>query len=139
MRSVLGNTRTRVTRFGNAVRLVWAVQWKTGFPVIYAMLAVITVVALRATPLEAYRELLLPAMQLGEYGTLALMLVAAHRYIENSEKSDLALLVTPLRRGEYVAALALGSALLPTSHPWLCKSRLHPIRWARPSRRRPPC
>lgn len=104
----------RASRFGNAVRLVWRVQWKTGFPVIYAVLALITVVALRATPLSGYRELLLPAIQLGEYGTLALMLVAAHRYLERTEQSEVALLVTPLRRGEYVAALVLGSALLPT-------------------------
>jgi hypothetical protein len=113
--SRLAAEHARLLRFANAVRLVWRVQWKTGFPVIYAVLGVLTVVALRATPLSSYRELLLPAIQLGEYGTLALMLVAAHRYLERSEQSEMALLVTPLRRAEYVGALIVGSALLPTA------------------------
>jgi fluoroquinolone transport system permease protein len=102
-------------RFVNALKLVWTVQWKTGFPVVYALLAVLTVIALLATPLRAYRELLLPAMQLGEYGTVTLILVAAYRHLERTEKSEVALTVTPLRSHEYVAALALGSALVPTA------------------------
>jgi fluoroquinolone transport system permease protein len=101
-------------RFANALRLVWSVQWKTGFPVIYAVLAVFSVIMLLATPLYDYRELLLPAIQLGEYGTVTLILVAAYRHLERNEKSEVALVVTPLRAGEYVAALALGSALVPT-------------------------
>ena len=104
----------RARRFLNALRLVFKVQWKTGFPVIYALLAGLTVAGLRLTPLRDYRELLLPALQLGEYATLTLILVAAHRYLERNERSELALVVTPLRRGEYVAALALGSAIVPT-------------------------
>lgn len=102
-------------RFSNALRLVLAVQWKTGFPVVYVILAFVTVAALRLTPLVDYRELLLPALQLGEYGTLALLMVAAHRYLTINEKSEVALVVTPLRSGEYVMALALGSSLVPTA------------------------
>jgi hypothetical protein len=108
------SARGRMGRFLAALRLVWTVQWKTGFPVIYGTIAVATIAALRLTLLFDYRELLLPAIQLGEYGTISLSLVAAHRYLERNEKSEVALAVTPLRRGEYVAALVLGSALVPT-------------------------
>ena len=103
-----------VRRLANALRLVFVVQWRTRFPAVYLALAAITAIALLATPLFELRAWLMPVIQFQEYGTVTLVMVAAHRYFERNERSVTSLVVTPLRGGEYTAALVLGSALVPT-------------------------
>lgn len=94
-----------------AARLVLAVQTRAYFPHVYLAIAVLTVVALRfVIPAEA-ASVLLPVFLVSEQGVVAMVLVAAHIYLERNEGSATALAVTPLRSGEYLAALVLGSSV----------------------------
>lgn len=105
----------RLRRMGNAIRLNLRVQWRSGFPQIYFGLAVATVVGARlALPAESY-AIVVPVALLGEYATLGLYLVAAQRFLEQSERSVAALVVTPLESREHVAALVVASALVATA------------------------
>lgn len=98
----------------NAVRLFLLAQWRCRFPHVYLGMALLTVLAFRLAIPEQYREALVPALLLGEPGTLALTLVAAQAYLERGDRNVTALAVTPLRSGEYVFALVLASALVAT-------------------------
>jgi len=94
-----------------AARLVLAVQTRAYFPHVYLVIAVLTVVALRfVIPAEA-AFVLLPVFLVSEQGVVAMVLVAAHIYLERNEGSAAALAVTPLRSSEYLAALVLGSSV----------------------------
>jgi hypothetical protein len=104
----------RPRRFLSAVRLLLAVQRRAGFLHVYAGVTVVTVLVLRlALPVE-WRAWAVPAVLLGEYGTMGLFLTAAHRYLERIEGSDAALVVTPLQSGEQVAAMVAAPALVAT-------------------------
>lgn len=94
-----------------ALRLVLAVQIRAYFPHIYLGIALLGVAAFRfAIPQEA-ASFLLPLLLLGEQGVVAMTLAAAQVYLERNEGSSTALAVTPLRDGEYVAALVAGSSV----------------------------
>ncbi len=97
-----------------AARLALAVQARSRFPQIYFGVALATVLVFRFTPAAAFAEVWIPAFLLGEPGTLGIYLVAAHRYLERNERSDLALVVTPLRPLEAALGLVLATALLGT-------------------------
>lgn len=101
-------------RLLGAVRLTLAVQARSRFPHIYFGLALLTLAAFRFTGLADHVALLLPAFLLGEPGSLGVYLVAAQRYLERSEGSATALRVTPLRRGESVAAPVVATGLIGT-------------------------
>ncbi len=101
-------------RLLGAVRLTLVVQSRSYFPHVYLGLALLVLAAFRLTALADYATLLLPAFLLGEPGTLGVYLVAAQRYLERIEGSVTALRVTPLRRGESVAAPVIATGLVGT-------------------------
>ena len=102
-------------RFRVALRLFLLVQWRSRFTQVYLGLALAIVVGSRLLLPEELAPLLVPAYLLGEPATLGVFLVAAHRMYERTEHSATALLVTPLGAGEYLAALAVASALVATA------------------------
>ena len=110
-----GPAARRPARLLGAVRLTLAVQSRSYFPHIYFGLALLTIAAFRLTALADFAALLVPAFLLGEPGSLGVYLVAAQRYLERNEGSVTALRVTPLRRGEAVAAPVLATGLLGTA------------------------
>jgi fluoroquinolone transport system permease protein len=101
-------------RLVNALALFLRVQNRSRFPHLYFGAAIATVLVLRWVIPADYRRLFVPVLLLGEIGSLGIFLVAAHRYFEASERSVTALTVTPLRSGEYVAALVGASAIVAT-------------------------
>jgi hypothetical protein len=94
-----------------AARLVLAVQTRAYFPHIYLAIAVLTVAALRFVIPEEAAFVLLPIFLVSEQGVVAMVLVAAHIYLERNEGSAAALAVTPLRSSEYLIALVFGSSV----------------------------
>lgn len=102
-------------RLVHATRLVMTMQWRSGFPQIYMGIALFAIVIFRALVPAEVIPLALPAFLFGEPGSLGILMVAAQRYMERGERSVVALAVTPLTSGEYVSALILGSALVPTA------------------------
>ena len=97
-----------------AVRLVLTIQSRAKFPHVYFGMTVFTVIVFRTLVPDELIPMVLPAFLFGEPGSLGVLMVAAQRYLERGERSVVALLVTPLRSGEYVSALILGSAVIPT-------------------------
>lgn len=97
-----------------ATRLVFQVQARSRFPVVYLGLAAVTVVLIRMTPLSDLASWLVPALLLGEYGSSGVLMMGAYRSFEAQEGSRKALAVTPLRRNEYLVAVTVGLALVPT-------------------------
>lgn len=109
-------TRSRsLERSASAVTLNLAIQYRSGFLQLYFGLALVSVAALRLVLPAEWLPVLLPAVLLGEYGTLGLYLVAAERCLEREERSDLALAVTPLGIREQVAAMVVGPGLVATA------------------------
>jgi fluoroquinolone transport system permease protein len=98
-----------------AVRLVLLAQTRARFPHFYLAVTLGVVAALRFAVPDAWLAVVLPVFLLAEPGLLGLNLAAAHRYLEQGERSTSALLVSPLRPAEYVLALVLGSAVLGTA------------------------
>ena len=99
-------------RLWSAVRLFLRVQVRSGFVQVYLGVAIATVAIVRFLVPSSWSEALIPALLLGEYGTMGVFLVAAQSYLARGERSVLALAVTPLTRFERVAALVLASALV---------------------------
>ncbi len=97
-----------------AVRLVVTLQWRARFPHVYFAMAVFAVIVFRVLLPDHLIALFLPVFMFGEPGSLGIFMVAAQRYLEKGERSVVALVVTPLRSGEYVSALIVGSAVVPT-------------------------
>lgn len=96
------------------LKLVLLVQHRSHFVPIYFGVAIGTVLAFRLAIPERWIPWALPAILLGEPGTMGIYLVAAHRYLEKNDRSWTALLVSPLGLREYLVALTLGSALIAT-------------------------
>jgi hypothetical protein len=96
-----------------AMRLVLTVQWRAKFPQVYIGVAVLAVVVFRTLIPAELVPLAVPAFLFGEPGSLGILMVAAHRYMERGERSVVALAVTPLTSREYVSALIFGSAIVP--------------------------
>ena len=103
-----------VRRVQNAVRLLLAVQRRSGFLHIYFGLALVTVVIVRLLLPREWHDLAVPILLLGEYGTLGVFMVAGHYYLERIEGSNAALVVTPLTPREQVAARLLAPGLVGT-------------------------
>ncbi len=101
-------------RLANAVRLLLTVQHRSGFIQIYIGVAVATVVVVRAFIPAEWVTIVVPAVMLGEYGTMGVFLVAAQRFLERNEKSTAALAVTPLENREHVVAMILAPGLVAT-------------------------
>lgn len=99
-------------RFGNAVRLHLTIQYRSGFLQVYLALAVLSVVAVRLVLPFEWIPVVVPALLLGEYGTLGLYLVAAQRFLEREERSTAVLAVTPLELREQVAAMVVAPGLV---------------------------
>jgi hypothetical protein len=97
-----------------AARLVMRVQRRSGFPQVYFGIAILAVVVFRTLIPRELVPLAVPAFLFGEPGSLGILMVAAHRYMERGERSVVALAVTPLASRDYVLALILGSAVVPT-------------------------
>jgi len=103
-----------IGRILNATRLVLLVQARGYFPHAFGLFVFMVVGAIRFVLPESVGALILPVFLVSEPGMLGVMAVAAHRYLEVGNHSVAALRVTPLRSGEYLLALVLGSALLAT-------------------------
>ena len=103
-----------VRRLQNAVRLLLAVQRRSGFLHIYFGLALWTVVIVHWLVPSQWHAMAVPTLLLGEYGTLGVFMVAGHRYLERIEGSNAALVVTPLTPREQVAAMLLAPGLVAT-------------------------
>lgn len=101
-------------RLAHAVRLVLLVQARSRFPHVYLGVALAMTVAVRLLARQ-HAELVVPALLLGEPGTLGVFLVAGQRFLERNERSATALLVTPLPSGTSIAALVIGTALVGTA------------------------
>lgn len=99
-------------RFSAALRLQLLVQARSFFPHTYLGVALLTVLAFHFLLPESFRAWLVPAFMLGEPAMLGLSLVAALRYLEKNEHSLTALVVTPLRNGEYLVATVMASVLV---------------------------
>jgi len=97
-----------------ATRLVVTVQWRARFPQVYLGVAIFTIIGVRTLIPPEIVPLALPAFLFGEPGSMGIMMVAAHRYMERGDRSVVALAVTPLTSREYVSALIFGSAIVPT-------------------------
>ena len=97
-----------------ALRLALRVQVRAGFPQVYLGVALVLAAALRWVVPE-WRELLLPALLLGEPGTLGIFLVAAHRFYDRNQRADAALLVTPIGDAAFIAAPVLATTLWGTA------------------------
>jgi len=104
----------RPRRFLSAVRLLLTVQRRAGFLHVYAGMTIVTVLLVRLALPSAWHVWAVPAVLLGEYGTMGLFLTAAHGYLERIEGSDAALVVTPLLPREQVAAMVAAPALVAT-------------------------
>jgi hypothetical protein len=98
----------------SAVRLLLTVQARAGFLHVYAGVTILTVLIVRLALPTAWHAWAVPAILLGEYGTMGLFLTAAQRYLERIEGSDAALVVTPLQPREQVAAMVAAPALVAT-------------------------
>jgi hypothetical protein len=107
-------TRRSVERVASAVRLLLTVQARSGFIQVYIGVAVATVIAVRLLIPVKWATILVPAVLLGEYGTMGVFLVAAQRFLERNEKSTTALAVTPLGNREQVVAMILAPGLVAT-------------------------
>jgi len=103
-----------IRRVWVATRLVVLVQARGYFPHVFAVFTAVMIALLLWVFPPSASELLLPAFIVTEPGILGLNMVAAHRYLELGNRSVAALHVSPLRSGEYLLALLLGSALLAT-------------------------
>ncbi len=101
-------------RLTTAVRLLLAVQYRSGFIQIYFGLAVATVIVIRAILPSDWTPVAVPAVLLGEYGTMGVFMVAAQRFLERNERSTEAIAVTPLHNREHVAAMVLAPGLVAT-------------------------
>lgn len=99
-------------RLTTTLRLELLIQARCFFPHTYLALAVLTVVAFLFALPEPYQAWLVPPLMLGEPALLGLMLVGGMRYLEKNEGSLSALVVTPLRDGEYLIGTVLASVLL---------------------------
>jgi fluoroquinolone transport system permease protein len=97
-----------------ATHLVLLVQARGYFPHAFGLYVVMVVGALLLLFSAEVARLVLPAFLVTEPGMLGVMAVAAHRYLELGSGSVSALHVSPLRPGEYLVALVLGSAVLAT-------------------------
>jgi len=102
-------------RLLHAIRLVLTIQLRAKFPQIYVGIAILAVIVFRTMIPREVIPLALPAFLFGEPGSLGIMMVAAQRYMERGERSVVALAVSPLTGIEYVTALIVGSALVPTA------------------------
>lgn len=103
-----------IRRIWVATLLVVRVQARGYFPHVFAVFVAVVIAVLRwLLPADA-GELVLPAFLVAEPGVLGFNMVAAHRYLELGNRSVSALHVSPLRTGEYLMALLLGSGLLAT-------------------------
>lgn len=105
----------RPRRFLSAVRLLLTVQRRTGFLHVYAGVTVLTALVLRLALPPSWLTWAVPAVLLGEYGTMGLFLTGAHCYLERIEGSDVALVVTPVQPLELVAAMIAAPALVATA------------------------
>jgi hypothetical protein len=108
-------TKRSFERIGNATRLLLQVQLRSGFLHVYFGLALASVVVVRWLLPESWALVVVPAMLLGEYGTMGLYLVAAQRLLEKNEKSASALAVTPLESWEQVTAMIVAPGLVATT------------------------
>lgn len=106
--------RGAVRRTAAAVRLLLSLQRRSGFLYVYAGTAVATVLIVRLAVPESWYGIMVPALLLGEYGTMGIFMTAIHRYLERIEGSSAALLVTPLTPAEHCAAMILAPALVAT-------------------------
>jgi hypothetical protein len=104
-----------VERWASAVRLLLMIQYRSGFLQVYLAVALLSVAAVRLALPTAWTPMLVPALLLGEYGTLGLYLVAAQRYLEREERSTTLLAVTPLEPREQVAAMIAAPGLVATT------------------------
>jgi hypothetical protein len=97
-----------------AVRLLLTVQRRAGFLHVYAGVTVSTAAIIRLGLPDSWHAWAVPAVLLGEYGTMGVFMTAAHRYLERIEGSEVALVVTPLEPREHVAAMIAAPALVAT-------------------------
>jgi fluoroquinolone transport system permease protein len=97
-----------------AVRLSILVQSRAYFVHAYAAVAIATVIVVRFLIPVEWHKVVVPAVLLGEFGTMAVFLVAGQRYFERNQGMVGALLVTPIRRVELVASMILAPALITT-------------------------
>ncbi len=97
-----------------ATRLVMLVQARGYFPHVFAVYCAVVIAVLKWLIPENVTDLVLPAFLVSEPGILGFSMVAAHRYLERGNGSVSALNVSPLRTGEYLGALLIGSAVLTT-------------------------
>jgi fluoroquinolone transport system permease protein len=100
-----------VSRLASAVRWDAVIQFRNGFYYAALFVTLVWIFLLRQVPLE-YRLLLLPAMLAGNLLINAFYFVAGLVLLEKAEGSLQAQVVTPLRRGEYLASKALTLGLL---------------------------
>jgi hypothetical protein len=98
-----------------AVRLLLTVQRRSGFLHVYLGVAVATILAIRFGIPASWYPYAVPALLLGEYGTMGVFMTGAHRYLERIEGSNVALVVTPLTPAEQTAAMILAPALVATA------------------------
>jgi hypothetical protein len=104
-----------VKRFWTDLRLALLAQARARFLLVYAWATLIAVAVLRFALPEGILTLVLPAFLFGEPGLLGVSMAAAYRYLEKTEGSSSALLVTPLRPVEHVLALSVATSLVGTT------------------------
>jgi hypothetical protein len=102
-------------RVAVAVRLLLTVQRRSGFLHVYFGVAIATILLCRLWIPASWYPYAVPAVLLGEYGTMGVFMTGAHRYLERIEGSNVALVVTPLAPGEQTAAMILAPALVATA------------------------
>lgn len=103
-----------IRRVGGAVRLFLAVQRSAGFINVYIGLSAVTILFTRFFLPPAWWPIVVPAVLLGEYGTMGVFMVGGLHFLALNERSTEALSVTPLRLGERIVAMVLAPALVAT-------------------------
>jgi fluoroquinolone transport system permease protein len=103
-----------IARVAHATRLALLAQTRARFLYVYAFVTLLVVLGFRFGVPEELVPLFFPVFLFTEPGMVGTTMVAAQRYLEKGERSLSALLVTPLRPGEYVAGLVLAAAIVGT-------------------------
>lgn len=104
----------RPRRLAAATALFLLVQARSGFVHVYALVSIATVLFVRALLPETWRPIVVPAVLLGEYGTMGVFMVGGLHYLGRIEGSAAALVVSPLTHREQVVAMILAPALVAT-------------------------
>ncbi len=119
-----------MNRLAAALRWDFQLQWRFGFFAVGAIVTVVMIALLRPIMSEDL-GFLIPAWALGNLAVTTFYFVACLVLFEKGEGTLEAIVVTPLRPGEYLASKALSLSVLATVETLLIVALVYPgeLRW----------